>query len=327
MTRFYDLPLRLGRYMKNILTCLTFIVLVSIGAHGHTSDENQQSPSLLLDEPISLYSVVTEIPDTTWESIKTAFGKESVDDWALILASTAVLYHYDEDILNAVQKDGRELGIGNLDGTKPLFKVFGFPVRFPTDTGSALYFLGDGITHFTIASSFIGYGYFSDTNKAYNTGLQIVHGMTVSTLLSQLLKRAFGRQSPNKRTEPRGEWNPFPSPNSYMRNTEAYDAMPSGHVMTATLTFTIIRENYPEYDHYLLPLEITWLSLLGWQMVNNGVHWASDYPLGIAMGYVIGKASARLGKRNKLRKADEVTWHVFPDSVYGGTTVNLIVNF
>lgn len=316
-------------YMKISILCLTFILSFCICIEAFGNEEKKSESTLLTEEPISLFSVFTEIPETSWDTLKTSFSKDSIDDWALILSSTAILYHYDEDILNAVQEDGREMGIGNDDGTKPLFEVFGFPVRFPTDTGSSLYFLGDGITHFTIAGSFLGYGYFTETNKAYNTGLQIIHGMTVSTLLNQILKRSFGRQSPNKRTEPRGAWRPYPSPNTYMRDTEAFDAMPSGHIMTATLTFTIIRENYPEYDCYLLPLEITWLSLLGWQMVNNGVHWASDYPLGIAMGYVIGKASTRLGKRDKKEeeKPDEVSWYVLPGNVRGTSTLNLIVNF
>ena len=32
-------------------------------------------------------------------------------------------------------------------------------------------------------------------------------------------------------------------------------------------------------------------------MMNNGVHWASDYPLALGMGYLIGKISANYGKK------------------------------
>lgn len=314
--------------MKKQLVCLFIVTILLKINSAWASESNELKMPEKQPDKIPLLSVITAIPDTAWSSVKTAFRKDSIDDWALILGSTALLYEYDEDIFQAVQQQGRDLGIGNKDNTKAAFHVFEWPVRFPTDTGSYLYFMGDGITHFAVAGSFLGYGYFSNNNKAYNTGLQIVHGMTVSTIISQMLKRAFGRQSPNRQTEPRGAWRPFPSHPTYSAKTDTFDAMPSGHVMTATLTFTIIRENYPEYDAYLLPLEVIWIGALGWEMVNNGVHWASDYPLGIAMGYVMGKASARLGKKdNKKKKSDEVSWNFFPGTYRGVSTMNMLVHF
>ena len=57
--------------------------------------------------------------------------------------------------------------------------------------------------------------------------------------------------------------------------------------------FTIIDNNYPEHRSWLRPLAYAWCALLGFQMVNNAVHWISDYPLGIAMGYVFGKAAVQ----------------------------------
>jgi hypothetical protein len=33
-------------------------------------------------------------------------------------------------------------------------------------------------------------------------------------------------------------------------------------------------------------------------MINNGVHWASDFPLGFALGYGYGKYIA---KKNKIK--------------------------
>ena len=98
------------------------------------------------------------------------------------------------------------------------------------------------------------------------------------------IKACYRKAGSNNRTEPRGRWRPFPSIRTYNTQTASYDAMPTGHLMTGSLVLTIINENYPEYSSVTLPVGITLLSLLGWQMINNGVHWASDYPLGIAMG-------------------------------------------
>ena len=35
------------------------------------------------------------------------------------------------------------------------------------------------------------------------------------------------------------------------------------------------------------------------QMVNNGVHWASDYPLGIAMGWAVAKMAVQMGQPDR----------------------------
>lgn len=51
-------------------------------------------------------------------------------------------------------------------------------------------------------------------------------------------------------------------------------------------------------------------------MVNNGVHWASDYPLGIAMGYVVGMEELKMGKTKAEKK--ESSWRVLP--MLDGTT-------
>jgi hypothetical protein len=281
-------------------------------------------------EKTPLLSVITEMPETGWDGLKTSFSRESLPYWGLILGSTAVLYHYDEDILRDIQHSGRKMGIGNGDNTHAAVHIGPWPLRLPTDTGSAFYFLGDGLTHFSIAGSLLGYGYFSDNSRPYNTGLQLFHGIAVSTFFSQVLKRSFGRESPYVKTQDFGAWRPFPNFSQYGSDTPKYDAMPSGHIMTATVTFTVLIENYPEHEFWLRPLEITWLTLLGYQMVNNGVHWASDYPLGIAMGYVFGKAATKLGKprtKDEEKKPNEVSWQIIPAMQNGVLTTQFIMDF
>jgi len=287
-------------------------------------------PSMLFaqeqEEKIDYMKVVTEIPATSWDGLKMSFSKESLPWWGGILASTAVLYHNDEVILRDFQRVGRDIGLGNEDKTKAALSSGQIDIiRLPTDVGSFMYFLGDGWMHFGIAGGFLYNGYYNSDNRAYNTGLRLIHGMSVSTIFNQMLKRSFGRESPYVRTEDKGRWRPFPSIPAYQEKTSQYDAMPSGHIMTATLVFTIIRDTYPEYDSYLLPTEITWLTLLGYQMVNNGVHWISDYPLGIGMGYVFAKASMNMGKSKKAEIEDpnKTTWMLLPyqDSDRDGLSV------
>jgi hypothetical protein len=54
------------------------------------------------------------------------------------------------------------------------------------------------------------------------------------------------------------------------------------------MTTTVISGNYPD-NHYIKPVGYTLISLLAFQMVNNGAHWASDYPLALGIGYTVGK--------------------------------------
>ncbi len=257
--------------------------------------------------------VFTKIPETGKDTLQTSFSKEAIPGWLAVLGSTAVLYEYDEKLYSYSQKKGRDWHIGNRDNTKPILQAYGHElVRLPTDTGSALYFLGDGWLHFSIAASVYGYGHFTDSSYDANTGIMLMHGMVVSTLFNQTLKRSFGRESPEVKTQERGAWRPFPSFNAYNNRTANYDAMPSGHVMTATMTFTILAERYPAYKVPIYSVGGVWASALMFEMMNNGVHWASDYPLGIAMGWVIGRASTRMISRAGKDKIESTDWNFLP---------------
>jgi hypothetical protein len=278
---------------------------------------------------LPLFSFVTEIPATTINSVEYSFTKESIPAWAVIIGTTSVLYHYDDDIYSGTKANGLRWGIGNEDHTKTAVKAFGFDLlRLPSDTGSAMYFLGDGWIHTLAALSFVADGWATGDVRPWNTGMEMVHGMIVSTIFSQAIKRATGRQSPNRSTEPKGQWRPFPSIAAYQKDTASYDAFPSGHIMTATLAFTVIQDNYPEYSAYVTPLEILWLGALGFEMVNNGVHWASDYPLGIGIGYAVGKVAHHMDeKAGPDGKKQASNWTFFPTTGEDGPMLNALYKF
>ena len=273
------------------------------------------------EERLRFLDVFTKVPETSIYTFKKSFSKEAIPGWAAVVGSSAVLYYYDEKLYHGSQQAGRDLHIGNKDGTKPLISYGGQDlIRLPSDTGSALYFLGDGWLHLSIAGSIMGYGYAKDRTYEVNTGIILFHGIVVSTIFNQTLKRSFGRESPEVKTHERGAWRPFPSFNEYNKKTAEHDAMPSGHVMTATLTFTILAERYPDQKVAIYSVGGVWASALMFQMMNNGVHWASDYPLGIAMGWVIGKASTKIvSSKDEKDKDKSQSWNVLPMPVNGGS--------
>ena len=301
--------------MKYFLICLLLLNSIPMSLA-------QTEPRL---QPLDIF---TKVPQTSMDTLKTSFSKEAIPGWAAILGSTAVLYQYDEQLYRYSQQKGRDFRIGNYDNTKPLASAFGHElIRLPSDTGSTLYFLGDGWLHIGVMGSVLGYGYIKDQTYEVNTGLMLAHGLLVSTIFNQTLKRSFGRESPEVKTSERGSWNLFPGFNDYNTKTASYDAMPSGHVMTATLTFTILAERYPQYKTPLYSVGGVWVSALMFQMMNNGVHWASDYPLGIAMGYVIGKASTRMISNSKDAKKDPTAWNVLPVPRGGGMSLMALREF
>jgi hypothetical protein len=259
-----------------------------------------------------------------------SFEKDNWSNLGIIAASTFILYRYDRQILNQSQKLGRKLGIGNIDHTKPMITYHNANIfRGPTDLGSAIYFLGDGWTHTTIFTSFLIAGAITDDNRALQTGTEIFHGLVINTFANQFLKHITGRESPMVATTERGTWKPFPNQVDYGRNVPRFDAYPSGHVATSMMTFTVIRNNYPEYDSVLAPVQWTWISLLAFQMMNNGVHWASDYPLGIAMGYMFGNIASETGRKkvtNNNEKKIEVYYAplISPEGALG---MGMVMNY
>jgi membrane-associated phospholipid phosphatase len=122
-------------------------------------------------------------------------------------------------------------------------------------------------------------------------------------ITTQFVKRITGRQSPFRAMDPPpgttavpgGSWHFLISPKNYQKSVSNHDAFPSGHLATAMATVTILAGNYPD-NKYIKPVGYTLMGLLGYSMLNNGVHWLSDYPLAIAIGYTCGKIALARGR-------------------------------
>jgi hypothetical protein len=145
-----------------------------------------------------------------------------------------------------------------------------------------------------------------DDYRALNTSSELVEALLSVGVTTQTFKRMTGRQSPIAALETGhdgGLWTPFPSFSAYGKHTPYYDAMPSGHMATFMATLVIISTNYPEYK-WIKPVGYSLGGLLAFSMVSNKVHWASDYPVGILIGYMIGKNIAK--RRITVKKDNPV---------------------
>jgi hypothetical protein len=172
----------------------------------------------------------------------------------------------------------------------------GWPIQYPVDFGTALYYLGDGMIPISITAGMFGYGMVTSDVRSLQTSSQLAEGLISVAIVTQVIKRVTGRQSPDSSTQSGGKWQFFPSFNAFGSRTPEYDAMPSGHLATGMMTITVLADNYPEYP-LIRPIGYGLMTLLGFQMMNNGVHWASDYPLAIAIGYGLGKVAVSHGRK------------------------------
>ncbi|MBC7538998.1 MAG: phosphatase PAP2 family protein [Bacteriovorax sp.] len=285
------------------------ILLASFSALGETL--NTSSSATEYTKP-KFFDFITDIPRSLDEGGKYSFNTKPKTLWLCggVISSSVLFYIYDEKLYKHARIFARSIGLGNDDHTKPMLTLGKFNIfRGPTDVGSTIFFIGDGWLQAITAGSFLVNGSMTNDNRAMQTGSQIMNSLVTASIPTQILKRATGREDPNRASKYRGRWRPFSK--NYSKDQSAYDAVPSGHIMAATSTLTVIDANYPEYRSFMRPLSFTLISLVGFQMLNVGVHWASDYPLGIAMGYVFGTVASTHGKKTS-GDVSSSNWQLLP---------------
>jgi membrane-associated PAP2 superfamily phosphatase len=151
--------------------------------------------------------------------------------------------------------------------------------------------VGDGMPQFELSAAFALVGLVANDQRALRTSSQLVESILATGVVIQVLKHSTGRESPFVSTRPGGRWMLFPNQIEYHKHVPNYDAYPSGHIATTMATVTVLAENYPEAT-WIRPIGYLIVAGVGIGMANTGIHWYSDYPLGIALGYMFGMIAA-----------------------------------
>lgn len=291
---------------KSALKKLLFLLVITFSTAFVTNAQRLTEVTFPPDTTTYVYpkpkpfSFITKIPATFVGAARISFKKESLKNWGIIAGSTAILLLVDQDIAHKVQQASDHIG---LDRTRIYRDGISFNIgktnvdiyEPPGNLNTAIYSIGEGIPPLVLAGGLWGYGLAKKDYRAISTASQIVQATTAAGIMTQILKRTTGRESPFRATKPGGAWRPFPKPSVYQNNVPMYDAFPSGHMGTLAATYVVITENYPE-KRWIRPVGISIMSLVGLAMINNDVHWASDYPLAIGMGYAFGKATVGLNR-------------------------------
>ncbi|MEP7344462.1 MAG: phosphatase PAP2 family protein [Gemmatimonadaceae bacterium] len=238
---------------------------------------------------------IRNAPGTIVGTVEFAADRGRLGQWAMLIGSTAATIAADEWLLDQSRRVAHAV---DLPRNHPSVNVRVGSLKIvplPTTLGSALYFLGDGAVSLGVAGGFFVYGAAQQDNRAFRTASQITESLLAAGTFTQILKHVTGRQTPSEATEPRGRWNWFPSLGDYNANVPGHDAFPSGHLAVALATVEVVAMNYPE-KRFVRPVGYSLLTLLSFAMMNNGVHWASDYPLAIALGRTVAGVAVERGR-------------------------------
>lgn len=239
-----------------------------------------------------------------------------------IAASSVLLIRYDQQITRAAQKLGRDWGMvsDTKTGRETITLIdwqaggYDLPLVIPANATSTMYFLGDGLTHLGIVGGLLGYGFLNDDSRSISTASQTAEALLLTGIVVQVLKRTTGREAAYLASEEGGKWQWFPNQEAYNQHVPQFDAFPSGHLATVMATTKVLADNYPDH-RYIWPVGAGVMTLLGFAMLTNGVHWAGDYPLGLAIGYVAGQVAVDRDRKKRTGPFLE-TKNYRPDYLY-----------
>ncbi|WP_410221021.1 phosphatase PAP2 family protein [Pedobacter sp.] len=247
-----------------------------------------------------LSDAVNNIPKNFINSALDLVSKQYYPYSLAALGGTVAMIPADPWLIKESRNLGESLGLSE----DHYYKSLGFLKIIPDNVNSAFYFLGNGTTVFLISGGLAAYGIIQNDYRSLSTSLQLIESLAVTGLFVQPFKRLTGRESPfvtagDGRMHSR--WHFAPSFKEYHHHTSKYDAMPSGHLTTAMSALVIIAENYPE-KVWIKPVGYSLLGVLCFEMMQSKVHWASDYPIALLLGYVIGKniAGERITKKENV---------------------------
>jgi membrane-associated phospholipid phosphatase len=263
-----------------------------------------KADTLTFSKP-NLFRNLAKVPADLWYITKSPVQKRNWIGLTVVAASTAIFIAKDQEIINWVRNRSDDISLIPQTDYNILLK-FGTTkiIKIPKNLNTALYQIGEGGTSMMLAGGLWIYGKIKKDWRAINTATDLAETFVTMGVTTQIIKRITGRESPFMATQSGGRWHPFPSFGYYQKNTIAYYAFPSGHLYTMMATVTVLSYNYPE-KKWIKPVGYTLIGLSAFAMMNTEVHWAGDYPLAIAIGYLSGKVTTlrHRTKNKQIRKA------------------------
>jgi hypothetical protein len=274
------------------------------------------------------FEMITHIPRNVYGTIQDFGTKENLIALGGATVLTVALLPADQYLLDNSRLIGEQIGLKDV----ARYENFGPLSNIPPNITSGIYLIGNGTTPILLSMGFATFGLINNDYRSLNTATGLLESITVCGVFSQTIKRISGRQSPApaiRDGNPGGDWNPFPSFAAFSKKTPQYDAMPSGHVMTATAALNVIIGNYPD-KKWIKPVGYSLIGILGFEMAQANVHWYSDYPIALVMGYIIGKniVKSKITKSNSpLETPKKYTFNMNASRRFGYNLIGATVAF
>jgi len=202
----------------------------------------------------------------------------------MMLAGAAVATAAVAPFDHCIQHNIRTEDLRNNLGLRQVANTFAFvggpgPLVF----GGALYLSGLGI----------------GSKRLDTLGVTVTEAVVVAAALNGLVKGFSGRALPNATSAEPGD---FSFGRGFHDGNGAFVSFPSGHTAASFAMATVIAEEASAWNatagRLVTPVAYSTATLVALSRLYENLHWASDLPLGAAIGVVSGKAVVRWQRRH-----------------------------
>jgi len=186
--------------------------------------------------------------------------------------ATGLLVPFDHPIQHSMQIDDLQDDRG-LHRTANALAFLGGPGPFIA--GGALYVVGRGAASSRLAA----------------LGIHLTEGVSAAAALNALVKGLSGRALPNAKTAKPGH---FSFGRGFHDGNGPFVSFPSGHTAASFAGAAVITDETSSWDssaaRIVAPIAYSSATLIALSRLYENVHWASDLPIGAAIGVLSGKA-------------------------------------
>lgn len=283
-----------------MLKCLLFLILpiLSFAQQDSSRLEHETEIGLALNSKSKPFRFLTNTPGDLYQIFSSPFKKQYTTSFVATMVATGLLIPFDQPIAEGVQHICRQIHMYSLTDYDVILKYKKARIiRIPRNLNSGLYQLGEGGTSVMLAAGLFAYGKIFHDKRSVGVAWDLTETFITMGMSTQIIKRITGRESPFRATADGGIWRPLPGFVEYQTNTSRYDAFPSGHLATMMATVTTLVLNYPN-KKWLKPVGYGIIGLTAVAMINTDVHWISDYPLALALGFVAAKITFNRNNRS-----------------------------
>lgn len=208
---------------------------------------------------------------TATDSARYFSRRELIFSGGAVLA-TGLLAPFDRSIQHSMQSEDLQEDRG-LHRAANALAFSGGPGPFIA--GGALYLVGQSASSTRVAA----------------LGVHLTEGVVVAAALNGLLKGISGRALPNATSSKPGH---FSFGRGFHDNNGAFVSFPSGHTAASFAAAAVITDETSSWDsstaRVVAPIAYSSATLIALSRLYENVHWASDLPIGAAIGVLSGKA-------------------------------------